>query len=373
MIVNAKIYIKGMMNNTLSLLKNLIRIPSVTSDKPSVNRCAAFLADYLKKAELYVRIERTLGYQIVYAATEKKKWCDVMLNAHIDVVPADKKQFNPVIKGDLLFGRGSNDCKGHVVVIVNLLRRLKGKASIGAIFTADEEIGGQTSAYMAKKGYGGNLTLVLDGNFDRVLVAQKGILGLTLTAQGKSCHASTPWRGDNPVDKLINGYLKIKKLFPPVSEKHSWRNTMAATLLKAGTVANQVPDHARMTLNIRFVGGTDPLKLAARIRSVSGLEVQIDMISPFVSVPEQHPRIQSLLHCLKSQMNPDIRIGRMNGATDMRHFLKSDAIAVLGLKGHGAHAADEWLKLSSLPSLENALFDYLSATCTKSIQPRKFH
>ncbi len=345
--------------NTLSLLNKLIRIPSVTGDKDIVNECSDFIAHYLKDHGLYVRVEKISGYSTVYAATVPSKKCEILLNAHIDVVPAEKPQFIPIMKGDRLYARGADDCKGHVVVIMNLLCRLKGKASVGAIFTTDEETGGLTSAYMARKGYSGKFTMVLDGNFDRVLVAQKGILSLLLTAKGKSCHASTPWRGDNPIDNLIAGYLKIKKLFPSVSEKKSWRNTAAATIIRGGTVTNQVPDKAEMTLNIRFVGNTDPQQLAAKIRAVSGLNVKIEIISPFVSVSEKNPRIQALLRCLKKRMNPGIKIGRMNGATDMRHFLKSEAIAVLGLKGHGAHSVDEWLKLSSIPKLENALYEFI--------------
>jgi succinyl-diaminopimelate desuccinylase len=347
--------------NSLALLKRLIKIPSVSADKSAVNRCSGFVAAWLRKQGLHVHVENSDGYRIVFASTQPGKSCDILLNAHLDVVPAPKEQFSPVQKGSRLYGRGADDCKCHAVVIMSLLRRLKGKASVGAIFTADEEVGGKTSAFMAKKGYAGNLTLILDGNFDRVLVAQKGILSLLLSAKGKSCHSSTPWRGINPIDRLIRGYLKARRLFPPVSEQKSWRNTAAATIFSAGTVANQVPDKAEMALNIRFVNGADPLKLARRIRSVSGLDVKIQMVSPFVAAPENHPRIKSLLKCLRNRMNPEIRIGRMNGATDMRHFIrKGRAIAVLGCKGHGAHSADEWLEISSMSSLEDSLFHFIT-------------
>ncbi len=348
------------MDNSLKLLKQLVKIPSVTSDKVEVNRCADFVASYLKEHGLYVKTEHALGYNIVYAATEAKKRCNIMLNAHIDVVPAaDNKQFIPIVKGGKLFGRGASDCKGNVVLIMNLLARLKGKASVGAIFTSDEENGGYTAAAMAKKGYGGRFTLVFDGNFDRLLVAQKGILSLRLKASGRSCHASTPWRGDNPIDKLIGGYAKIKQLFPSVSENRAWNNTAAATVIRSGSVANQIPDTAEMVLNIRFIGGTDPKQLKNKIEKISGLSVLVESLSPFVEVSEKHPFIKKLLTALKKGINPAVKIGKMNGATDMRHFLDSEAIAVLGLKGHGAHASDEWLLLNSLPRLEEVIYNYI--------------
>ena len=51
----------------------------------------------------------------------------------------------------------------------------------------------------------------------------------------------------------------------------------------------------------------------------------------------------------------------MNGATDARHFTRvSRAIAITGLRGGGAHAADEWLDTGSVGRLEKALFEFIT-------------
>jgi len=345
----------------LALTRRLCAIPSMTADKAAVNRCSDFVAAYLRKRGLYVRVERWNGYRTVYASTRPGKKCAILLNAHIDVVPAPAPQFKPQLKGHRLYGRGASDCKGNAALIMSLLPRLKGKADVGAIFSADEETGGHTTADMVKKGYAGGFTLVLDGNMDRVVTAQKGIMLITLSAKGSACHASAPWRGENALDKLIHGYLRIKKLFPAVSEINSWHATAAATIIKAGEVNNQVPAFAEMMLNVRLTDADDPKKLVARIRKVSGLMVKAHLACPFVRVSEDHPDIRYFLRCMRQRLNPAIELGKMNGATDARHFRHSGgALAIFGLKGHGAHSADEWLDVRSLPKMEKALFGFIT-------------
>jgi succinyl-diaminopimelate desuccinylase len=345
---------------TKALIKKLIAFPSVTDDKAVVNRCSSYVADYLRKQGLYVKVEKYGGYRIVYAATHRAKKSDVLFNAHIDVVNGEKSQFRPKERSGRLIGRGALDCKGHAAVIMNLLPRLKNRAKVGAVFSSDEETGGLTTRAMVKRGYYGKFNIVLDGNIDRIIIAQKGILSLKLKAKGRACHASTPWRGQNAIDNLIKGYLKVKKLFPMVSEKNSWQKSLSATIVSGGEVSNQVPDSAEMTLNIRFTENTDPKKLFKRIEKKSNLKAELILISPYVDVPEHNHHVRLFYSSMKRRLNPRIRLGRMNGATDMRYFvLKVKSVAITGLKGGGAHAINEWLDLKSVGKMEKALFDFI--------------
>jgi succinyl-diaminopimelate desuccinylase len=346
---------------TLDLIRRLVRIPSVTADRRQVNACSDFIAAYLRKRGLHVRVEKCGGTKIVFAATQPVKRCDILLNAHIDVVCADPGQFRPRLSRGKMIGRGALDCKGHAAVIMNLLPRLSKDIPVGALFTADEEEGGFTTRFMTRRGYRGRLVIVLDGNMDRVTVAQKGILSVRISARGKACHSSTPWRGENAIDVLLAGYRRIRRLFPPVSKKRSWRDTMAATVVKGGSVHNQVPDAAEMILNIRFTEKSRPRSIVRRLREVSGLSVATLVISPFVRIPESNPLVRLFLDAMKRRYNPAIRLGRMNGATDARHFIgAAQAIAITGLKGGGAHAADEWLQADSVGRLEKALVGFVA-------------
>ncbi len=348
---------------SLDLVKTLAAIPSISRDTHHVNRCTDAVEAYLSRQGLFVRSERINGYRTLYASTVPGKRCDVLLNAHLDVVSAPAAQFRVRQSGHRLTGRGVCDCKGNAAVIMTLLARLKQRAcstSAGAIFTTDEELGGATTAEMVRKGYGGRFTIVLDGPFDTVITAQKGILSVTLEARGKSCHASTPWHGHNALDALIGGYLRIKRLFPAVSDRDSWQRTMAATVIKAGESSNQVPAAAEMTLNIRVTDADHPRALLARIRKVSGLKVRTLRSCPFVRIPETHPDVRLFLASMQRRLHHPVRFGKMNGATDARHFRRScKALVIFGVRGGGAHAANEWVDIRSFPELEQALFGFI--------------
>lgn len=355
---------------TLDLIRRLVRIPSVTADLVHVNACSDFVAEYLRERGLRVRIERCGGYRVVYATTAASRHCDILLNAHLDVVPAAPELFRPRFSGGRLFGRGVLDCKGHVAVVMNLLARLPPGAPVGAFFTTDEETGGSTARFMVRRGYRGRLVILLDGSRDRLTVAQKGILSVRISARGKACHAATPWRGENAIDRLLEGYRRIRGLFPRVSPPRTWRDTMAATVVSGGSVPNQVPDRAAMTLNIRFTGKTDPRSLLRRLRRVSGLSVSPLAVSPFVSVSRSDPLVRLFFRSLRRRYNPGIRWGRMNGATDARHFLEvTGAVAITGLRGGGAHADGEWLDVRSLGSLERALHGFITEDWPRAFPP----
>jgi acetylornithine deacetylase/succinyl-diaminopimelate desuccinylase-like protein len=245
--------------------------------------------------------------------------------------------------------------------MMNLLCRLNGRARVGAVFSADEETGGFTTLAMVKKGYAGKLAVVLDGNIDRLVVAQKGILSLRLVARGRACHASAPWRGENAVENLIAGYLKIKPLFKKPSETDSWKDTCAATMVSAGTVSNQVPDRAEMLLNIRFTDRTDPRRLLQKIKKRSGLRTELQLMSPFVAVPKNDARIRLFFRSMRQRLNPAMVLGRMNGATDARYFVRhTPSVVITGLKGGGAHSIHEWLDVRTVPRMEKALFDFIT-------------
>jgi acetylornithine deacetylase/succinyl-diaminopimelate desuccinylase-like protein len=164
----------------------------------------------------------------------------VMLLHHMDVVPADPKEwkeppFSGLIKDGEIWGRGALDNKGPGVAEVMTLLTLKRqnvalKADVVFLGTADEEAGGAMGVgYLLEKNpelfsdlglvlnEGGGIRLDKAGKAREysVSVAEKTPLWLRLTARGQPGHGSTPGR-DLAVNKLVAALQRITQYQAPI-------------------------------------------------------------------------------------------------------------------------------------------------------------
>ncbi len=348
---------------TEQLLARMMAFKPATSEIERVNALVDFLDGYLRRGGLHVRREKAGRRKILYAGTRPGRTPAVLLNAHLDVIPAPDSLFKLRRQGRWLLGRGTNDCLGSCAVIANTLIAAGAAADAGAVFSTDEETGGATAARMAELGYRGRrLILIMDGYGYAVATAQKGILAVRLRARGKACHSSTPWKGANAIDRLIAAYQRVRSAFPEVRAGDEWHTTMSANIIQAGTVFNRVPDTAEIVLDIRYTEKYRPADLIRKIRRLSGLPIKKVTESPLMFCGEQAPALQEFHACMQRGLRRKIAWKRMNGATDARHFRACKVpIAIIGLPGTGSHALTERVPAASLRQYEDMLRGYLLA------------
>src|SRR5215216_6537235 len=107
-------------------LFDFLRIPSVSArseHNADTERAAAWVADSLERIGLAATIHPTKGHPIVVGEWRNAKpgAQTVLVYGHYDVQPAEPLElwetgpFEPEVRGDLLFGRGSSDMKGQVL------------------------------------------------------------------------------------------------------------------------------------------------------------------------------------------------------------------------------------------------------------------
>ena len=153
---------------------------------------------------------------------EKTLW----VMAHMDVVPAgdlslwETDPFKAVVKGDKIYGRGSEDNQQG---IVSGLLAVKAMMDLGVrppcnyalLLNADEEMGSEFGLLAILKKHGHlfgpqDVFLVPDGGLPdgtMVEVAEKNMLWAKFTVMGKPTHASTPHAGINA--NRAGAYLQI--------------------------------------------------------------------------------------------------------------------------------------------------------------------
>lgn len=140
----------------LDELKELLKIPSISADskyKEEVFKAAAFVKQKLDEAGVdHSEICPTEGYPIVYAEKIAGKTLPtILIYGHYDVQPADPLElwesppFEPVVKNDKIYARGSADDKGQFYIHIKALEILNQLGSapcnIKFMIEGEEEIG----------------------------------------------------------------------------------------------------------------------------------------------------------------------------------------------------------------------------------------
>jgi len=153
---NTQAFISANQDRFLAELLDFLRIPSISADPAyagSVRKAAEWLAAKLQDAGLdHVRLEETAGFPIVYG----EKMVDpsaptILVYGHYDVQPADpldlwdSPPFEPVIKNEVIYARGSCDDKGQVFMHVKAFEAMlaSGELSCNVKFMieGEEEVG----------------------------------------------------------------------------------------------------------------------------------------------------------------------------------------------------------------------------------------
>ena len=140
----------------LNELIDVLRIPSISTDadyKADVLRAAEWLADHLRRLGIEnVEVMPTDGgHPVVYGEYLKKPGAPtVLVYGHYDVQPADPLElwetgpFEPEVRGDLLYGRGSSDMKGQVLAALSAIESMMQSGvpvNLKFLLEGEEEIG----------------------------------------------------------------------------------------------------------------------------------------------------------------------------------------------------------------------------------------
>src|SRR5262245_31932571 len=185
--------------NLFDLTKQLMAIPSVTGAEREV---AEFLASYLSSQGY--RVERqsvTADRFNVFAFAGEGR---VMFCTHIDTVPPATLPLRE--DDDFLYGRGACDTKGIIAAMVEAGERLRRNAitSFGYMFLVGEEtdsIGAKTANRLK---WDSEYVIVGEPTENQLVRAQKGMMMVKVTTEGRAAHSGYPEKGISAIKKLWN-------------------------------------------------------------------------------------------------------------------------------------------------------------------------
>jgi succinyl-diaminopimelate desuccinylase len=352
----------------ISLTGELIAIPS-TADQPDQLQAVIDYAERYARAVPGVAVHRaeSQGKPSLIVTLRETHAPAVMLNAHLDVVPARPEQFQPIVRDGRIYGRASQDMKGSGAVLLRLLKDLAvlpEPPDVGFMFVSDEEIGGvHGTGYLARQGWGCGFFLAAEPTDMQICYAQKGVLWIEAELPGKPAHGSRPWDGENALAALRDGLAALERRYPTPDEP-AWITTAVPTIVEGGSSHNRLPEKVTLTLDVRYVPEEQPEEVLAALRECfPGGEVRavLPPFTPLATNPDDAD-VRRLAECVAAVTGRSARLYREHFASDARYYsdLRIPAVC-LGPVGAGLHSDDEWVEIDSLVQLYEVLRRFVAS------------
>jgi succinyl-diaminopimelate desuccinylase len=348
---------KDIREHLVSLTRDLILIPSSASRPDDIERCIAFIRNYIKTLDdVKVMEYRHNMVPSLVALPEKTGKPEVLLVSHLDVVShEDVEVYNPEITDGRIYGPGSGDMKGALAIMLELFlnfHRSHPAISLGLAVTSDEEQGGISGVgYLFDRvGLRCGTAIVPDGgSLNEITIAEKGVIHLHLICLGHSGHAARPWVGDNPLEKLLERVASLKRHF--LALKHDgdhWYPTCTLTRVETPNVAtNRIPSIAKADLDIRFPPPFTVDQMLGEITQVLGSHIETKVI--LSSDPMEFQPDALFKKAIEEVTGESALFIREDGASDSRFIQRYGIPVIISRPIVGElHSEDEWIDIDSM-------------------------
>lgn len=345
---------------------DLIRFQS-TADKPDqVVAAMQYVENYVCNLPgLVMERSEAGGKPSVVATLRPTRQPRLILNGHLDVVAAPPALFTPEVRDGRIYGRGAQDMKGSVAVMLHLLKTLAmsgERPNVGFQFVPDEEIGGtHGTGRLLEEGWSCAFFIAGEPTDLNIVNEHKGGVWLRLDLPGEPTHASRPWTGQNPLFALADGLQRLRERFPPPTEDR-WQTTCTPTRVDMHNSTNQVPPVAKLHVDIRRIPADDPHELVAAVAACfPTATVTINhMVSPLITA-EEHTEVQRLMQTVQAVAGHSPITYREHFGTDARFYSAAGIPAVcIGPVGAGLHSDEEWVDIASLEQYYHILHQFVT-------------
>src|SRR3954451_14591275 len=333
----------------------------------------------------------------------------MVLSSHMDVVQAVASDwtFDPYsgeISNGYIYGRGALDDKA--MGVMNLLTMLMLKRNnvdldrdVVALYTCDEEIGSPLGAqfmvqnhfedldpaFVLDEGGSGNKGFYSVGDAFEIVVGEKKICRITMTARAEPGHGSQPWE-DSATHRLIRAVDRVlaaemggrgcapaaemirrlggEKAREEIAAFRATRpllhDTIALTMMEAGYKINIIPEKAKMSFDCRLLPDTDARAFVSNLQQIvndDGISFEVEWpdAAPAMA-PVENPLFQAIEQACKAHLPAALPVPTICvGGTDAR-FFRQLGIPSYGLVPgmftgedmKGYHGIDERISLENL-------------------------
>ncbi len=214
----------------------------------------------------------------LYASMDSEQ-PELVFSTHMDTVPP----YIPSSEDDeYIYGRGSCDAKGIIAAQIAAAIRLRDSGvHVGLLFVVGEERDSAGARLANEKPKGSRYLINGEPTDNRLALASKGALRVTIRAAGKMGHSAYPELGESAIHKLVHALERVLALSLPFVEDVG-PGTLNIGMIEGGHAPNVIADTAAAHLLVRLVGPSEEVRALIE-RAVEGLataEFTLDI--PFI-------------------------------------------------------------------------------------------
>ncbi|MCD6409887.1 MAG: M20 family metallopeptidase [Candidatus Verstraetearchaeota archaeon] len=401
----------------VDLLRRLIKVESY-NPPGNEDRVAEVVAEELE--------EHGIPYKLLYSDEHRANIvarikfggsrARLLFCGHMDTVPPgdlDKWRYHPLsaeLEGGRVYGRGSADMKSGLAAIVTvaalladsevLSANLEGELLLAVV--ADEEMGSEYGMkFLVEKipqELRADYAIIAEPSGSRkigktIVIGEKGDYAVNITFHGRQAHSSTPFLGDNAVEKACKfaanlHKLKLRSVKSPITKleyakqlagRMGWlamiksslkrgegtssmlkaltEPVISATMIHGGFKSNVIPERCTVTVDFRVLPGHTERDVVEAVRELASklglgepsLEFEVKVEPSLLKGGEiLVERLTSLVERIYGEAPLKVL---MPGASDAR-FLRNQLGVPTVQFGPGdaeaAHAIDEYVEVDDL-------------------------
>ncbi|MGH1469673.1 MAG: succinyl-diaminopimelate desuccinylase [Cellvibrionaceae bacterium] len=311
----------------------------------------------------------------------------IVFAGHTDVVPTgpasewQSPPFQPTIRNEHLYGRGTADMKGSLAAMVTACENFveenpNHSGRIGFLLTSDEEGPAKNGTVKVMEWLNENnkkidWCIVGEPTSDKVFGdtiknGRRGSLNFKLTAIGHQGHIAYPHLADNPIHSFAPALAEITQTHWDNGNEYFPATSFQVSNINSGTGAtNVIPGSLTALGNFRFSTEVTHEELREKTENIlkkHNLKYEIEwQLSGQPFITPRGTLVDAVQKAIKTATNVDSELSTTGGTSDGRFIAPSGAQVIeLGPINASIHKIDECVKVSDL--------DLLSSTYQKCLE-----
>jgi glutamate carboxypeptidase len=347
-------------------IKRWVETESPTQSKAAVNRMVDLVQSDV--AGLPVKVERVAGRDgfadnLIVRNPGPGAGPGILILSHIDTVHPIGTLAGPLPfrrDGDKLYGPGLFDMKGGAYLALEAFRQVaqakSAKLPVTFVFTPDEEVGSPTSrALIETEARKSRYVLVTEPARDggKIVTSRKGVGRFEIKTIGVPAHSGARHQdGRSAIKEMARQVLAIEGL-----TDYARGVTTTVGMISGGTAPNVIPQHCRITVDLRVrdvaaggefeakILGLAPFDPGVKIEVTGGMNRPPFEMSTAIDVLFRHAQ------AVARGIGFDLQHTEMTGGGSDGNFTAALGVPTLdglGIDGDGAHTEWEHGLISSI-------------------------